>query len=1024
MKLLSILRCALFAGPSVLMAATFPTPYNSESDTNAALMSATDAAASFQLPPGFAVSVFASEPEVQNPIGMAWDARGRLWIAENYTYAERAKRFDLGLKDRVLIFEDRDGNGRAEVRRVFTEEVQRLTSIEVGHGGVWAMCPPQLLFIPDRDRNDVPDGPAEVMLDGFTVPGENYHNFANGLRWGPDGWLYGRCGTSAPGRVAPPGTPEAQRVPLFGGMWRYHPKRKVFEPVWHGTMNPWGHDWDEMGEAFFINTVNGHLWHGIVGAHYARAHSIDPNPRSYSEIDMHADHWHFDTGQDWTGSRDGKANAYGGGHAHVGMMIYQGDNWPESYRGKLFTINLHGRRVNVERLERSGSGYVGRHEPDMLPSGDTWLRGMELSYGPDGGVVMLDWSDTGECHESTGVHRASGRIYKFTAGAIGQVERRDLSQLSARDLVRMQTHTNEWFARQARLVLAERAETGRDVVAARRELRQIFGGDASVPHKLRALWTLNEIGGADAGWLRQLLRHENEHVRVWAIRLLTDAWPLDTVFGPKADLRFTLHDLRADLQEFIRMATDDRSGLVRLTLASTLQRLPVADRVALATPLVAHSEDANDHNLPLMIWYGLMPVAEVNAQSLATLGATCRLPATLHCVTRRLTEDIEKQPAAINALLVALKDADDTVAASVFTGMSEALAGWRKAPKPVAWDALAARFAGNAGLRDKVRELSAVFGDGRALDEVRRVALDGKAGLETRRAALKSLIDARPDDLRAVCEQLLGVRFLNTTATRGLASFDDPAIGEKLARSYRSFYPTDRTAVIETLVSRPVFARALLTEMAAGKFPREDLTPYHARQIRSFNDAELNAKLASAWGELRESDAEKRAFIAKLKTQFSPESLAAADKGRGRMVFNQACLACHRLYGEGGQAGPDLTGSGRDNLDYLLENIADPSAVVTADFRMTVVNMKDGRVLNGLIAAKTDRTLTFRTMNETLTLARGEVESTQESKLSLMPEGLLESLTEAQRRDLIAYLMHPVQVPLPAGGVKDSASGK
>ena len=1019
-----MLLCTLCAGPAALMAAAFPAPYNSERDTNAVLMSATAAAASFQLPPGFAVSVFASEPEVQNPIGMAWDARGRLWIAENYTYAERAKRFDLGLKDRILIFEDRDGNGRAEVRRVFTEDVQRLTSIEVGHGGVWAMCPPQLLFIPDRDRNDVPDGPAEVMLDGFTVPGENYHNFANGLRWGPDGWLYGRCGTSAPGRVAPPGTPEAQRVPLFGGMWRYHPKRKVFEPVWHGTMNPWGHDWDEMGEAFFINTVNGHLWHGIVGAHYARAHSIDPNPRSYSEIDMHADHWHFDTGQAWTGSRDGKANAYGGGHAHIGMMIYQGDNWPESYRGKLFTINLHGRRVNVERLERSGSGYVGRHEPDMLLSGDAYYRGMELSCGPDGGVVMLDWSDTGECHESTGVHRTSGRIYKFTAGTVERVERRDLSKLSARDLVRMQTHTNEWFARQSRLALAERAETGRDLAAARKELRQMFERDASVPHKLRALWTLNEIGGADSVWLRQLLRHENEHVRVWAIRLLTDAWPLDTVMGPRPDLRFTIADLRTDLQEFIRMAGEDRSALVRLTLASTLQRLPVADRVALATPLVAHREDANDHNLPLMIWYGLIPVGDVDAPALAALGATCKLSETLRCVTRRLTEDIEKQPAAINALLAALKDADDATAASVFTGMSEALAGWRKATKPVAWEALAARFAGNASLRDKVRELSVVFGDGRALDEVRRVALDGKAGLETRSAALKSLIDARPDDLRAVCEQLLNVRFLNTTAARGLASFDDPAIGEKLARSYRSFHPSERSAVIETLVSRPVFARALLAEMAAGKFPREDLTPFHARQIRSFNDAELNKKLTSAWGELRESDAEKQAFIAKLKAQFTRESLAAADKGRGREVFNQACAACHRLYGDGGQAGPDLTGAGRDNLDYLLENIADPSAVVTADFRMTVVNMKDGRVLNGLIAAKTERTLTLRTMNETLTVERTEVEGTQESKLSLMPEGLLESLTERQRRDLIAYLMHPAQVPLPSAGVKDSGSGK
>jgi putative membrane-bound dehydrogenase-like protein len=128
-----------------------------------------------RLPPGFKATVFAAEPDVQDPIAMAWDARGRLWIAENYTYAESGKKFDLNLRDRILIFEDVDGDGRFDTRRVFADDLQVLTSIEVGLGGVWVMCPPQLGFIPDRNRDDVPDGPAEVRLDGFTVPPENYH---------------------------------------------------------------------------------------------------------------------------------------------------------------------------------------------------------------------------------------------------------------------------------------------------------------------------------------------------------------------------------------------------------------------------------------------------------------------------------------------------------------------------------------------------------------------------------------------------------------------------------------------------------------------------------------------------------------------------------------------------------------------------------------------------------------------------------------------------------------------------------
>jgi putative heme-binding domain-containing protein len=214
-------------------------------------------------------------------------------------------------------------------------------------------------------------------------------------------------------------------------------------------------------------------------------------------------------------------------------------------------------------------------------------------------------------------------------------------------------------------------------------------------------------------------------------------------------------------------------------------------------------------------------------------------------------------------------------------------------------------------------------------------------------------------------------------------------------------------------VSRPSFARVLLAEVAAARIPRAEVSAFHARQIRSLNDAALTKQLGEVWGELREPAADKRQFIAKLTSQLTHARLAAADKSNGRMLFNTACAACHRLHGEGGQVGPDLTGSGRDNLDYLLDNIADPSAVVTADFRMSVANLKDGRVLNGVVATQTARTVTLKTMTETVTLERMEFTSLDESKLSLMPEGLLEALSETQVRDLIAYLMHPAQVPLP-----------
>ena len=1011
-----------------LCASEFPAPYNSEPDPGKPLPAA-EAAAKMRLPPGFRATVFAAEPDVQNPIAMAWDARGRLWVAENYTYAEGGKKFDLNLRDRILIFEDKDGDGRFDTRKVFTDELQMLTSIEIGHGGVWVMCPPQLRFIPDRNGDDVPDGAPEVVLDGLTGSPEMHHTFANGLRFGPDGWLYGRCGASSAGEVGVPGTPAEERIPLRGTIWRYHPRRKVVEVLSSGTTNPWGHDWNEHGELFFINTVNGHLWHDFPGAHFVRPHTLDPNPRAYELIDQHADHWHFDTANGWQKSRDGAANDLGGGHAHIGMMIYQGDNWPSAYRGRLFTLNLHGRRANQEILERNGSGYVGRHGADFFVSPDSWFRGMDLSYGPDGGVFVLDWSDTGECHEYTGVHRTSGRIYKIAYGEPRRSEVGDIAKLDAGELVKLHTHPNEWFSRQARLELSARAETGGEPGGAREQLRELFEKHADLIVKLRAFWSLYTIGAADEAFLRAQLRHPDEHVRTWAIRFLTDTWPLDTVMSQRPAARSEMGSPKSEtdqghaapgaiLDDFVLAARTDSSGLVRLALASTLQRLPVTQRARLAAPLLARKEDARDHNLPLLIWYGLIPVADADPAGLARLAAMSELPLTRKLIARRLAEDIEKNPAPLNDLLELAAARPAAFQAGLLDGMAEALAGWRKARKPAAWDALATALANSpeAGLRDRVRDLSVLFGDGRALEAVKRIALDPGADLAARKAALQTLIDNRGPDLQGICEPLLNEQFINSVAARGLAGFDDPAVGAKLVRAYRQFHPSERGQLLAVLVSRPAFAAPLLDAVAEGKIPRADISAFHARQIRSLDDPALNRKLVEAWGELRDSPSDKTQLITRWKTRLTPAALARADLSQGRVVFNTACAACHTLYGEGGKVGPDLTGGGRDNLDYLLENILDPSAVVTADFRMSIVELKDGRVLNGLIAAKTERTLTLKTMTETLTVERGDVAGLRDSALSLMPEGLLEALPPEQARDLIAYLMHQSPVPLPPAG--------
>ena len=943
----------------------FPTIVNNEADTDAEPMPASESAATMRLPSGFQAKVFASEPQVQNPIAMAWDTAGRLWVAENYTYSDRSQHFDLSMRDRVITLRDTDGDGHADERHVFTDKVQMLTSVEVGHGGVWLMCPPQLLFIPDRDANGVPDGPPQVMLDGFTVARSNYHNFANGLRWGPDGWLYGRCGHSCPGRLGTPGTPDSHRIPIDGGIWRYHPKRRTVEVLCHGTVNPWGHDWDEHGELFFVNTVIGHLWHLMPGAHFKESFGESANPLIFERLDMIADHYHYDRTGTWHQSRAGAANSLGGGHAHMGTMIYQGNAWPEPYRGKLFTLNMHGLRANVESVVRQGCGYVASHEPDFLISKDPFFRGLDISSGPDGQVYMIDWSDTGECHDHTGVHRTSGRIYKI-----------------------------------------EFSGTESDVASFSKPM--CLSGDGLLPK----IWKGFQSGELEQADLFEYLNDNDEHVRVAALRLLTDHWPFDTVRGPLK--HFEYPDEPQTLAKLTQLASGDPSGLVQLALASTLQRLPIQQRPQLAAKLLQQERFAGDRSFPSMVWYGLTPLVEEAPDVLARLAVNCRLPTTMRWMARALAANSKSHPQSFDRLLASALRFDKSMQESVLRGIEAAFEGWLDADKPEHWS----EFESCAAAKENpelVRKLSLLFGNQRALDEMREIVHDPKRSLKTRQSALESLIRKRPDDLRNICESLLDQRELNATAAHGLSLFDQGDVGTILAEKYFRFHPKDRPTVIEILVSRVSFANALLDQMEHSErpIPRQDISAYQARQIIAFDHQSLSEKLTRTWGSIRKTPLYRKEAMDHWKTRLTPEILSNADLSKGRMLFNKTCSQCHQLYGEGHKIGPDLTGSQRSSLDYLLTNILDPSSVVGKDYRMSIVLTADGRVLNGLVVAENDHTLVMQLQNSKVTLSRDDLVEQKITSLSPMPEGLFNALDENSVRDLIAYLMSPVQVTLP-----------
>jgi putative membrane-bound dehydrogenase-like protein len=953
-----------------------------------------EAPARMTLPEGFRATLFAGEPDVVQPIAFTFDDRGRLWVAECLSYPDWRRDGKPG-PDRIVILEDRDGDGRFDTRKVFLDNLANVSGLVLGFGGVWVCATPNLLFIPDRDGDGVPDGPPEVVLDGWSLDAK--HNVFNALTWGPDGWLYGGNGILATSHVGKPGTPAAQRVPFNCGVWRYHPTRRTFEVVATGTTNPWGLDFDDRGEMFITNCVIAHLWHVIPGAHFQRMYGQDFNPHWYSLMTSPADHLHW-AGGAWQSSRGGEGShgQAGGGHAHSGAMVYLGDNWPDRYRHSIFMCNLHGNRVNHDRLERRGSGYVAHHDKDFLFANDPWFRGLSVQYGPDGGVFVSDWCDTGECHDYDDVHRTSGRIYKVTYGKVHAAPL-DLAKLSDAELVQRQLHKNDWHVRHARRLLQERAAAGKLEAGTPDALRRLLREHPDVTRKLRALWALYAVGGVDEALLSELLDSPHETVRVWAVRLgAEDRRPSEALRG-----------------KWAKLAASDPAACVRLALASALQRLPLEQRWPIAEALVAHAEDADDANLPLMLWYAIESLVPADRQGALRLLSGARIPLLREYLARRL---VHLDPEGLRLAIGWLGTAESATAQrAVLRGIQEALTGQRQVPPPADWGAVAMRLTASSGpeVRERVLGLGAVFGDPQALASLRRIALDKNAGAAARHTALQALLQRKAPDLVPVLLDLLRDAALRGAALRGLAEFSDGATPPAILNLYPSLTEEEKADAVQTLAARPEYALALLDAVEKGRVPRRDLSAFTVRQMLSLKNARLTERLNRVWGALRPASQEKAGQMAKYKALLTPAYLQTADVAHGRAVFARTCAACHRLFDDGGAIGPDLTGSQRGNLDYVLENLLDPNAIVYDEYRVTVVETKDGRVVGGLVKQETDKALTLQTQNESVVLPKDEIASRTKSSISLMPEGLLANLKADDVRDLVAYLASPRQVPLP-----------
>src|SRR5690606_20669188 len=360
-----------------------------------------------------------------------------------------------------------------------------------------------------------------------------------------------------------------------------------------------------------------HMFHVIQGARYLRQTGEHFNPYTYNDIKAIGDHVH------WVGERgphagNFRSNSKGGGHAHAGAMIYLGsENWPKEYRNAVFMNNIHGARVNVDQLHRDGSGYVATHDEDFLLTNDAWSQWLNFRYDPSGSVFAIDWYDKNQCHSpNPDVHQKTmGRIFKISheSDAWKQV---DLSKASNKELVNYHLSKNEWYVRTARLVLQERGAKKK----VHQLLRAILEKNTDVTRKLAARWTLHVTQGIEEEGLLELTSHGNEYIRSWAIQLMAEDKDLS----------------EAALQRLTVMAKTDDSAMVRLYLASAIQRVSPEKRWDVLEALLQREEDKEDHNLPLMLWYAFEPVVATDVDRAVLLAQKTVMPEFLAFTIQRV----------------------------------------------------------------------------------------------------------------------------------------------------------------------------------------------------------------------------------------------------------------------------------------------------------------------------------------------------------------------------------------------------
>ncbi|HLJ93248.1 MAG TPA: PVC-type heme-binding CxxCH protein [Gemmataceae bacterium] len=922
------------------------------------------------VPPGFEVKLFAAEPDIINPISFTVDERGRLWVVECYEYPKRTPKGQKP-RDRIKILEDTTGDGKADKVTLWAEGKDLPTfdlasGIEVGHGGVFLGAAPYLFFLQDRTGAGRCDH-CEILLKGFGS--QDTHETLNTFQWGPDGRLYGLHGIFTQSQIG--------ETRLNAAVWRYGTKDRKFEIFAEGTSNPWGLDFDAHGQAFLTACVIGHCFHIVPGGTYVRQAGSSANPYAFGLLPEISDHKHHQES----------------GWAHAGALVLQGESIPAEYQNSLLMGSIHGCSIKRDLLERRGSTFVARHAPDFLTSGDKNFRPINLRWGPDGSIYVIDWHDQNPCHQAQpdSWDMTHGRIYKIQRTGTRSIPPLDLSRKTTSELVELLKNNNPWWHRTALRLLADRRD--RSVAPM---LEALLFQSNEEPVNLRGLWGLHAVGAFDERVADKALGHPSPWVRSWAVRFVGEAGAISAGMTEK----------------LARLAEREQAPEVRLQLASTAHRLPGPTAIPLLHHLMHHASDVRDPFIPLMIWLAYEPyVAKQPDAEMAWLKdhAAANPLVAEEIVSRTLRRLAGTgKPAALAASVAFLGDVtDSTVRRRAMEGLIQALQN-RQVDPPVAWKRVFAVLLqdSDSEVQRLAHRLAVNFRDLEAVRRSLAAAQDGQKPVSERIDAIRVLGIVHPAEALRPLQNLLlqdPDANLRGEVCRALAAYDQPEVARTVLAGWKQYPPGVRVEAINLLSGRKEWARQLLAAVGNHEVARTDLNDNTILRLRALRDQKLNGQIEAVWGKVRETTpAELEALIGRMRISLS-EGRGSFE--RGRTVFENQCAKCHRFEGKGHDVGPNLDGAARD-IDYLLVNILDPNRIVGQPYFTRFVVLKNGQVETGLLTAEDPQSITLKTENDALkVIQRKDIDELTVRERSLMPEGLNDNLSPQDFRDLIRYLM-------------------